>query len=222
MFGANGTNDSNPTAGPRVQAVLETLTSSSTTETADVYFSAIVQQINTTTGQVSDATLPNNSQLSVSVAYTTNNNVGTEETDSTQNDPSLGFSAGTTQPDPPDVTPTLPTLSYAPYQATFNGQSSTTGYASISINGLPSGSTLTNVQLSDAAGLGWTVGSTYGRTELGLQPISYTTSGGTTQATITFPPDRNEAGSTMTLSYQLSGSPTEYLTDIAVPSGTTG
>ena len=191
----------NPTAGASVQVLME-----SSTTAADVYFSPIVQQINSR-GQISDATLPSNSSLAVTVTY---------DGGQTANYTFTGSQTGATDPAPVDVAPTLPALSYPTNTATFVPQNTTTGDASITLTGLPGGSTtLTNVVLSDEAGLAWEDPESYGRYELGLS-IAYQDNN--TQATITFPPYRDEAGSTMTLSYQLSSGSTEYVEDIAVPS----
>ncbi len=193
----------NPTAGPGVQVILNQTESG---ETADVYFSSILQQIDTSTGQITDATLPNDSSLSVSVAYAGD---GSQPY-------SFSFNAGTTCPVPADSAPTVATLEYAPVTAMFEGQSTTTGTASIQLSGLPSGSTLSSATLSDVAGLEWGTPYSYGRPELGM---SITSTPDSTVQTITFPPYRDEAGTTMTLTYQLTGNPTQYVTDIAVPSG---
>ena len=58
-------NDANQQAGPGVQVVLTALSGGSSGD-ADIYFSPVVQQIGST-GQISYATLPNNSTLSGTV-----------------------------------------------------------------------------------------------------------------------------------------------------------
>ena len=131
-------------AGPGVEILLNQLAS---TETADVYFSPNVQQINQTTGVVTDPTLPSSSPLNISVSYANQ-----------QPDNFTGQSSGASSPAQADATPVLPTLVYPPAAtATFVPQTSTTGDAAISLTNLPAGSTLTNVVLSDVAGLEWVV-----------------------------------------------------------------
>ena len=64
-------NNANQEAGPAVQVLL-TVLSSGTSGDADIYFSPIVQQTSST-GQISYATLPNNSTLSGTVYYGVSN-----------------------------------------------------------------------------------------------------------------------------------------------------
>jgi hypothetical protein len=201
-------NNPNQEDGPGIQVLLTNLDTG--TGDADIYFSPVVQQIGGT-GTITDVPVPDTydnapTVLNVSVYYNQSNQ---PYTFSIQSGAPFSFS-----PAPTDSTPIMPTLAYATY-ATFQGQSATTGLASIQIADLPASSTLTNVVLSDVAGLEWGVGQSYARGELG---ISVTSSQNDTVQTIYFPPYRDEAGTTMTLTYQLTGSSTEYVTDVAVPS----
>jgi hypothetical protein len=175
-----------------------------------------VQQISSA-GQISYATLPNNSTLSGTVYYGVSNPTQYSSSFSSLSFSFNGATTGTTDPAPADVAPPLPTLADGQYPATFEGQSTTTGLASIQITGLPSGSQInaSTATLSDVAGLEWGYGQSYARGELGLTIAS--SQNGAVQ-TITFPPYRDEAGTSMTLTFQLQGSSTEYVTDIAVPS----
>ena len=201
--------DDNPTAGPYVQVTRESLTKTSQTETVDVYINPIVQNINPTTGQITDNTVPTNSTLTLSVTYTTDNNSGTQSTP-----PPFTLSSGASYPAPADSKPSLPTLGLGTYTATFGAQSTTTGAATVTISNLPTGSTLSTATLSDAAG----IGESYGQSGLGLT-ASYPGQPNNTTAVLSFPPVRDEAGTTMTIAFQLTGNSTQYVSDFAVPAG---
>jgi hypothetical protein len=203
----SSTQSPNGDAGPGIQVLVDQVSGG---ETANIYFSPVVQQISST-GQITDQPLPSDTDesqpnLSVSVSYGSSQPY------------TFSFASLASSPALADVLPSLPALNYAQFRAIFQGQSTTTGFASIQITGLPQGSTLSSVTLSDVAGREWGFGQSYGRGELGLT-IAYASNN--TVATITFPPYRDEAGTAMTLTYQLpvDGVLETCVTDVAVPAG---
>ena len=214
IYGDGGlSKGNNPEAGPNTEVFIRSIPQGATTETADVFINPIVQYVDPSTGKVTNQTLPNNAELDLSVSYTYN---GTRQTDSWPTDSSLQVTATGLGGSLRDHTPTLPALGMGTYAATFGAQTSD-GYAHVDLSGLPMGSTIASATLNDVAGLSWNPNISYGRPELGML-VTY--SNNKQNVDFAFPPLRDEAGTTMTIRFQLKGFATQYVTDFSVPAST--
>ena len=195
------------------------------TETYEISISPVVYNVDPNTGNGSNLTLPNNSQLSLTDQYSIAGSSPT--TDTWQSDPSLIVTATGLSQSLADTPPPIPALGFETYPGTAEPQSASNGYSHISISNLPAGMTINtaSAELSDVAGLYWNTDSmnfdSYGRGEL-VMVITPTTNATNNTVTedIAFPPLRDEAGSTMTFRFQLNNDPTNtvYVTDVAFPS----
>jgi len=213
-YGTTGPGSYNPQANPVIAIPLGTSSSDGKSELYDAYFSPVVSAVDSTTGATTSKTLANNQALSITVAYNYFKN-GPLTTDTPTSDPALVVTPTDLNQSLTDATPTLPNVMIGTYAGSFTSQS-TDGNAHIQISGLPAGAQINQgtAELSDIAGLYWNWGITYGRGELGMT-ITEPSSGGTT-ADIAFPPERDEAGTTMTFRFQLNNSPNWYVTDVAL------
>ncbi len=182
----------NPSVKPNIYYQVEPInTSTSTTETIDIY----INRSTLNPGQTQSQSLPSGSTLTLALGYNAN---GTSTTFNTSFQPALSST----------ITDTLPTISpvvtnSTTYTVTLGNQDPTNGYSQFTIAGLPVGATFKSINLSDAAGNFWFLGSA-GDWVSFLHPGNPVTTSTSTSYTIEFCPLRPEAGSMMTLQYQLN------------------
>ena len=216
-FGNQGSGDSNPRADPKITVAPGVIDSRAMTETYEISISPVVLFVDPITGSASTSSLPNNSRLSFTDEYTIAGAMQAT-TDTPQSDPALIVTATGLDQNLADPAPTLPALGFETYPGTAAVQTPD-GNGHILINNLPIGSVINpaTAELSDVAGLYWNTDTanngSHGRPELEMS-ISY--SNDNTIANVAFPPERDEMGTTMTFRFQLNGSPTDYVTDVAM------
>ena len=211
-YGTTGAGGGNPEANPVIAVMAGRASSDGKAELFDAYLSPVVSSVDPTTGATVSKMLPNDQALSITVYYDNGNGALTTETSGSN--PALIVTPTDLNQTLTDAPPPRANVTVGTYPGTFESQTAD-GNAHIQIAGLPTSTQIMpgTAELSDVAGRSWNVGATYGRNELGM---TITQAQGGTTADIAFPPERDEAGTTMTLRFQLNNSTNWYVTDVAV------
>ena len=216
-FGTTGAGGGNPQANPAIAVAAGVVAADGKSERFDAYFSPVVAAVDPATGATATRALGNNQPLTLTVAYAYAG--GPIATESAATNPALVVTPRDLDQPLADPAPALPAVAVGTFAATYRGQGAD-GMGHVVLAGLPAGSQVVpgTAELSDAAGLYWDAGSSYGRAELGMT-IAQPGPGGTT-ADFAFPPRRDEAGSTMTLRFQLAATGSRwYVVDVPIAAG---